>query len=435
MGGRQAAQVPRHWERGAAVAAVAAALVLIVASGAGASTSATPVRSSGPATGVGTNLALKGSATATSTSTVTTTTPVTATVPGTPASATTVPPYGWGPDGAISGVVTDTSLNPLGGVLVSVYVPGAYPAEAGFATSSTDGTYQVTSLRPGVYWVCFGVQGVVGTSTTGYQVQCYNNGPYIGFGRDVMPYGVVTVTEGSTTSEVDDTLQRGAEISGTVTDLAGRPIADVYVQVTSTIRPSWEQMSAMTAANGTYSTINLNPSSYYICFSGYQVTGPGAPAGYLGQCYNSTKNVPFELNKVVKGETAVSTTVGATVDDISAELPPAAGISGRVTNSKLVPLQDVRIYVYYPGARPALAGESITTVNGTFSLPGLPAGRYRLCFAATSSTQPQSSVGYVNRCYGARGPWDGYPTAPVKGAKAVMATPGSFTGDINEKLF
>jgi hypothetical protein len=421
---RTALRVPRHWERALALAVVLLLLQVGVPS-ALQGASATPARS--PGAGRVEKSAAATTTMAAATTPTSTTMPTSTTVP----TSTTTPPYGFGPDGAISGVVTGISSDPVANVQVCVYVPSASPAEAGFATTGSDGTYEVTSLRPGVYWVCFGTDAA-GASATGYQTQCYHNVPWADFGHDVMPYGVVTVVDGSTTSGVDATLQPGAEISGSVTGPSGRPLDNVPIEVNSTTH-WWAQRSTITAGDGTYSFTGLAPSNYYVCFTGSQVSEPGSLAGDLGQCYNSAKNVPWQLNKRVKGETAVVATVGRAVADIDAQLNPASGIAGRVTNSASVPLTDVLVQVYYQGARPLPAGGAFTGANGRFSVLGLPAGRYHVCFTAGPSTPPLLVDGHPDGCYGNSSPWNGHPSPPVRGARSVVTEISEFT-KVNEKL-
>lgn len=125
-------------------------------------------------------------------------------------------------------------------------------------------------------------------------------------------------------------------------------------------------------------------------------------------------------------------TVGEPVGEINADLSPAAGISGAVTTASGgsdVPVSMAQLEVFPVGATSAVAAGS-TATDGTYLVPGLPAGTYDVCFVTDSFSQPAGS--YVDQCYN-QVPWSGSAPLPT-GASAVTAAAGAVTTSIDAEL-
>ena len=86
---------------------------------------------------------------------------------------------------------------------------------------------------------------------------------------------------------------------------------------------------------------------------------------------------------------------------------------------------------------PALE-EAVTGSNGTYTLQGLSAGTYDVCFATSTYFNPNgvtggsSTTGYGNQCYNDV-TWDG-SASDISGATAVHVTAGATTSSINAAL-
>jgi hypothetical protein len=331
--------------------------------------------------------------------TTTTTRPTTTTIP--PTTTTTAP---LATADAISGGVTDASSKPIVGVTVAAFTTGGNPVEVGSARTAADGSYEMTSLDPGTYFVCFLAGTAVGPSPTGYLDQCYDNVPWTGTGNVVPTSTTVTVSNTSVTSGVDAELQFGGAIAGAVTDASGQPLANATVSVMSA-SAQLVGGGAVTGADGTYSVLGLPAGSYYVCFSGPQPPPPTAPGGYLTQCYNTYKNVNWDgPSGNANGATALTVTLGQAITGIDGQLVPTAGISGTVTGFTPNLLGGASVFVYSAGAQPALIASVLTTQSGSFLVTGLTSGSYYVCF---------SSPGYTNECYNQATPWVGYPGPPA----------------------
>ena len=283
--------------------------------------------------------------------------------------------------GAISGTVDDASSHPLDGVAVEVYSTSG-SSVGGATTTAANGTYSVIGLATGSYDVCFAVstyeEPTGGSSTTGYLDQCYKN---VNWNGTSTPSGAtaVPVTAGSTTSGVNAALATVGAISGTVDDASSHPLDGVEVEVYST---SGSPIGyASTGSNGTYSVIGLATGTYDVCFSTSEYdlpTGGTSTTGYGNQCYNG---VTWDgATSDISGATAVHVTAGSTTSDINVALPNGGVVSGTVDDSSSHPLGDVEVEVVSSTGQ--LVGEGVTSANGSYSIEGLSAGTYDVCFDA-----------------------------------------------------
>jgi hypothetical protein len=332
--------------------------------------------------------------------------------------------------GSITGTVTDSSGNPLPGVEADVFTPGG-ATSAGGATTDASGEYTVSGLAAGTYWVCFDATGAKGASLTGYADQCFSDLPWDGTGGEIGSGTNVEVTNGAVTGDIDARMQAGGSVSGRVTDASSAPLGGVQVSLFGTSGEDYTVL-ALTAGDGTYSFNGVAAGAYDICFDG--TTNTAAPAGYLRECYASGGSVPWGPpgSAPSAAATAVQLSAGQQVSDIDAGLSPAAGISGTVTTaagSSAIPLSNAEIQVFTaPTAE--VAGTSFSSDDGTYSVTGLSAGSYDVCFISDEFTQPAGN--YVGQCYD-QVAWTGR-SGPPPTATAVTAAVGAVTGGVDAKL-
>jgi hypothetical protein len=348
--------------------------------------------------------------------------------------------------GAVSGTVDDASSHPLTGV--GVYLFTSSGAEVGFTTTGSNGTYSIIGLPTASYDVCFYASSANeptgGSSTTGYLDQCYKNvswiGPnFTGLGTTSLPTGVTTVqvTAGSTTSNINGALAAAGAVSGTVDDASSHPLGGVFVYV-YTASGSLVGFTTGTQSNGTYSVLGLPTGTYNVCFnaSAYaEVTGGSSTTGYGSQCYN---NMIWDGVSKISGASAVSVTAGSTTTGISAALPNGGVIAGTVDDSSSHPLRYVEVEVINSSTG-SLVGSASTASDGTYSISGLSAGTYDVCFDTnylyyygSPVTGGTSTTGYGNQCYNGVA-WDG-AVADISGASTVHVTAGATTSGVNAAL-
>ncbi|MHB1475853.1 MAG: carboxypeptidase regulatory-like domain-containing protein [Dermatophilaceae bacterium] len=114
--------------------------------------------------------------------------------------------------------------------------------------------------------------------------------------------------------------------------------------------------------------------------------------------------------------------------------PPS--ISGTVTDAAHAGLMGVKVTVT---SMSTYASVNATTVgDGTYSVTGLPAGYYQVCFDASGATGGSSKTGYVAQCYNNQTtPWQADPVTVTVGATrtgidAALAVGGASSGTVTD---
>ncbi len=197
-------------------------------------------------------------------------------------------------------------------------------------------------------------------------------------------------------------------ITGTVVGPGGVPAAGL--QVTAVEFPVYGGGSATTAADGTYTIINLAPGSYHMVVA--DTTGT-LPTGYV----NGSSLTPF-------GPLASVIPVGATSTQVNVRVPAGLAVSGIVTADGN-PVSGIRLFVCsaLDGTMPysglVYCGNATTHADGTYSVAVLP-GTYTVAF--------QDHETYPWTFYSAGG-------ATLDGAAATVLTlTGADIGGINVAL-
>ncbi len=334
--------------------------------------------------------------------------------------------------GAISGRVTDTRGDLLGGVNVTLYQCSPYCVSGpinGTATAA-DGTYSFTDIANGSgYVVCFDGSNATGgiSDATGYVFTCYGYSPTSNQAIRL------TVTGGLTTSGVGASLVSGGAVSGHITDTSGHALANnAYGGALSWygggLLPDPEMTpSAFTDAAGNYLIKGIAQGYYGICFEGY--ASPISPSftGYGSNCYGNLQ-ISIAMNN------AIPVTAGETDPGINISLGKGAAVSGKVTDTSGNPLSNVTVYVsgelpIDPDAGYA-SGSTIgyTGSDGTYTIGNLtPGTQYDVCFDGTVASGAASApYGYAFQCY------NGVPG--YDGATLVPLTVGQFRTGINGRL-
>jgi protocatechuate 3,4-dioxygenase beta subunit len=219
-------------------------------------------------------------------------------------------------------------------------------------------------------------------------------------------------------------------IRGVLTDKQGNPIAGVSVQVSGI--DSGEYSGEMTTgADGSYRVTNIQPGTYAVCFHPTsQTKGPSA-TGYLNGCY---RQQPY--GGVYTTGTPVTVTAGKMVNGINDYLSVAGAISGRITDSSGAGIGNVSVVVGSPRYAYYTATSS---ADGSYTVTGLPADIYHLCFEARYATGAAASMGYLDECYDDQPRWgNGGTDIPVRlgqttrGINAILAVAGAVTGTVTD---
>lgn len=204
--------------------------------------------------------------------------------------------------GSITGQVTDASGNPLPGICINPIEATASGEVVTFVEteSSATGDFLVTGLPPGEAILDF----FPGCGGGDYVPTFYG-------GATQQTAQPIPVTAGKTTSGIDVRLSPGGAIDGTVTDLAGNPLAGICVEADATSGPGYG--TTPSAGDGTYDIQGLPAGTYKVLFRS------GCGGGYYRPQWYSDAGV-------ASAATPVAVQVGGVTGAIDVRLEPMAGV-------------------------------------------------------------------------------------------------------------
>jgi hypothetical protein len=242
---------------------------------------------------------------------------------------------------------------------------------AGDDTVTPTGTYTITGVAPGQYYVYF-------NDTTGTD----NVAPdyYGDAGTDnINKATVVTVpATGGTQSLSAETLGAGAIITGTIADAnsAAETAAHVTAQPLSTFTADPLLSAARaTVAAGSYTIRGLPSGSYTLLYS---ATGTGFA---LSGTYVDGGALSYDL-----GSATQYAVTGGTTTSASFSVPAVGGISGTVTDSSGAPLAGVDVADYDASGVRLSADAATTAVDGTYTIADLLPGSYEIEFSGLAGS-------------------------------------------------
>lgn len=316
--------------------------------------------------------------------------------------------------GSITVSVRDGAGRPVGGVdvaamsecprndyctTVPLFDPDRQVSVENSQTTSADGVAHLHGLPPGQYAIClFAYYGSTlgGGARTGYADSCAGQS----FDIEVVNHQ---------TTVVHRRLEDAGAVSGTVTDIAGHPLAGVRLIISNASSSDYLDPSdpfffggpaaeAVTDARGHFTVRGVQAGEQTVCVDATGATGGSSRTGYLDACVGGRNP-------------ATATPVEVAADDVTnAQLALAAGaaISGRITTA------DGRVPRYAAALvlRSARRGSFVDVdATGRYRIDRLPPGTYRVCFV---------SVRYHAECY-ADVPWDEGARLPSAAVRIVLA--------------
>lgn len=260
--------------------------------------------------------------------------------------------------GNIRGRVTGPDgVTPLEGV--DVYAFGAADSGGyGYATTDSDGTYEITGLAAGGYNVQFRAN-----SGSPYVPEYYDDA------RGWWSWTVVPVLSGEATASINASLSVGGSIRGRVTAADGvTPLTDVSVSAFPRSGSTYNW--ATTGHDGAYEVTCLAADDYRVAFS--------APWGshYAAEFYN---------NALWSSAAPVSVPPGGTVSDINVSLELGGAVSGAVTGPDgVTPLEGVGVFELLQDGE--VVQISQTKADGSYEAARLQEGSYRIGFVPASGS-------------------------------------------------
>jgi hypothetical protein len=261
--------------------------------------------------------------------------------------------------GSIKGRVTDSQGNGI--EWVNIYAYDQYGYIAGNAYSDANGDYDVLWMTTGSYKVAFDAY------STSYLDKWYNDK------NSFETADPVSVTTGQETSGINAELILGGSISGRVTDdQSGGGIGDVYVDAydldQNWISESWSDW------DGNFLITRLAGGDFKVLFDPTSYSG-----NYIVQWYNN--------KKTFGSADPVTVILGQTTTEINAELKEGGMIYGQVSDAYGNGLDYASVTVYDTN-RNWLGGES-TDSDGSYTIQGLPSGKYKVHFNAWGNYVPE----------------------------------------------
>ena len=300
--------------------------------------------------------------------------------------------------GAIAGRVTDPS-----GAAVPDVSAWVYGAGSGFGYSDSSGAYAITGLPAGNYTLCF--DGSYATSEAapyGYTASCVGDR---WLSVDVLPGETITA---------NGAVEKAGGVGGTVTGDSG-PVPGVMVSV---IDSSGDQLTATsTDDSGSYLFYGVAPGEVTVCFDPTYTAG-----GYRRTCYGAQADGPGSPITVTAGQLSTA----------DVQLEHGASITGTITDASGAPISGVLVSAYswtsYEGYF------SQTDESGTYTLSGLAADDYRVCFDPSYAQGPAAG-GYAAQCYDNQPSMDTADPVTVGSAgsvtvDAVLSSGAAITGEI-----
>jgi hypothetical protein len=273
--------------------------------------------------------------------------------------------------GAIAGRVTDESGAGLSGIEVRIWDDELQLAEVG-ATQS-DGRYLIEGLYGGRYSVEFvDPLGV-------YPGEAFDNVASIDLAAPVF------VGQG-TTGGIDAVLDGagagpgGGGIRGVVTDaVSGAPIEGIRVRCVDEFFGFVAGCSTATGTDGSYRLGGSLPSgTYLVNFS--------SADGFVTEEWYDDVRPPLQ-------PTPITVVEGSWTDGIDADLEPAGGISGTVTNEGGGSYSRTTITAFRRnGSSWVEVGRTDSFYDSEYELRGLPEGTYRIKFRGGSIFNPSFGV-------------------------------------------
>jgi hypothetical protein len=269
----------------------------------------------------------------------------------------------------ITGTVTTSTGAAAPGVCVSATVDGPQGLDwVGGATSGSDGSYTIGGLPATAVRVVFDDCNDVGP----YVRQWYRDAP------DPSTAQVLDLQAGATQAGVDAAMAPASEITGTITDGDGHPVAGVCAQATTATTVGGLGRSN---EDGHYAVLLTTPGEYKVQF----VDCSDAPR-FAAQWWHGAQRA--------QDATTVSVGAGSVVTGIDAQLDEGApgSISGRVVNVNGAPVTTGCVVLYLPNQYALFAPVGS---DGSYSITGAPSGTYALAFLGCPTSDQGDPAPFV----------------------------------------
>ena len=278
-------------------------------------------------------------------------------------------------------VVSADTGKPLRRALIRLSAPGG---ETRTASTGTSGRYEIKELPAGRY--------TVRVSRSGYLPLTYGQRRPGEAGRPL------EVSDAEIVEKIDFSMPRMGVITGRVTDEVGEPVAEAQVWAMQLQYYLGRRRVVPAGGNtrtddaGQYRLLGLAPGDYVIMATLRDTwpldEDPTQILGYMQSYYPNTPNVA-EAQRV---KVAVGQEVGAI--DIGLVPGRTAKLSGIAMSSSGAPVAAQTVSVMQEISGPTMmsmmsAGSAKTAGDGSWSIPNVPAGEYRLQVRSPGADQEE----------------------------------------------
>ncbi len=250
--------------------------------------------------------------------------------------------------GSISGVVLDTSNNPIPGIRVDAEDFNQHFHVNG-AKTDVNGAYIINGLPTGDYRIRTNAEG------TDFVNKFFNNVV------DDNLAAPVKVTSPNNTPNINFRLEKGGSISGLVVDDDNSPISNIHVEVEFFESGRWVN-SARTDSAGKYLVRGLPAGNF-------RVRTNAEGTNFINKYFENTTD--FDLAGPVK------VTVGQETADINFALEIGGSVSGTVQDANNQPIAGVNVDAEDFNKRFHVNGAR-TDSKGNYTITGLPTDEYRI---------------------------------------------------------
>jgi hypothetical protein len=260
------------------------------------------------------------------------------------------------PAGQVKGDVVDAvSKAGIEGVSVCATSEDSVIA-VGCATTDAAGHYLLGGLPPDTYSVSFNPG--FGPTSQDYLNEFYDGSSGLGGATPV------EVTAGAASTAIDAELEKGARITGAVTDESDQPLEGATVCAEMAKPRSSFGPCATTGAGGIYTIHGLRSGEYLVRFAPNPFSGNLLPQYYDDQPSRKLAD-------------PIAATAPATVTGIDATLHPGGQIEGTITDESTDPLQNARACAVEVGSE-AGGHCAQTSASGAYTIGSLPTGTYEV---------------------------------------------------------
>lgn len=270
--------------------------------------------------------------------------------------------------GSIRGKITDDKGAAVADVKVYAYASPVESVAEGLGTSDASGSYTITALAPGNYYLHF--DPIYNTHLSEY----YNDQ------FTLASSDPVNVKANTATTNINAVLQKLnvpenglGTISGKVTTSAGKPVNSALVSLYRSTTSFSAYTYVHTNASGLYTFTSVPTGVYYPLF-----TPPSTPEyqGYLSEYYNNKHRA---LNA-----DPITLTANITLTNINAALDIGGAMTGKVTDPSGNGIKAVSVVLAsLPGG--AAVASANTDASGAYTVSKLLQDNYYVQFRAPST--------------------------------------------------